>query len=170
MIVLGIDPGSRRTGWGVIRQDGSALHLVAAGVLQPDADQDLAQRLAFLHAGMVRLLTAHRPDAVGVESVFHGPNTRSLVILGHARGALLSAVGTHAVELIDLSPAEVKKAITGRGGARKEQVAHMVRAVLGPSLSSLDGSLDALALDASDALGVAIATAHRRRMAKLTGR
>ncbi|MCB9896894.1 MAG: crossover junction endodeoxyribonuclease RuvC [Planctomycetes bacterium] len=165
--MLGIDPGSRRTGWGVVRQDGSLLRLVAAGVLEPAADQALHLRLAFLHLGMRRLLETHRPDVVGVESVFHGPNTRSLVVLGQARGALLATVGEAGVELVDLSPAEVKKALTGRGGARKDQLAHMVRAMLGTQAERLDGVPDKLPLDATDALGVAIATLHRRRIAGL---
>lgn len=158
MIVLGIDPGSRKTGWGVVQRDGSRMRLVAAGVLCPKGNAPLADRLAFLHAGVTRLVDEHAPAAVGMESVFHGPNTRSLVILGQARGAILAALGEAEPVVTDLSPAEVKKALTGRGAATKEQVGHMVRVMLDGTLSAEQASR--LGLDATDALAVAIATAH----------
>jgi crossover junction endodeoxyribonuclease RuvC len=162
MIVLGIDPGSRCTGWGVVRQEGSRLQLVALGMLRPSARMALPARLAFLHAGLQQLLATHEPDVVGLESVFHGPNTRSLVVLGQARGALLSAVGAVTADLVELSPAEIKKAVTGAGTATKEQVSHMVGAMLGARVARDAQALGGTArFDATDALAVAIATLHR---------
>ncbi len=156
MIVLGIDPGSRRTGWGVVRAEGSQLTLLAAGVLRPSVKDRLEHRLACLQSELREVLDHHAPDWVGMESVFHGVNTRSLVILGQARGALMAEVGGCSARLIELSPAEVKKAVTGRGGATKEQVEHMVGVLLGPSAREMPRQLDA-----TDALAVALATQHR---------
>jgi len=128
---------------------------------------ELSQRLADLHAGLADLLSRYTPQLVAVESVFHGPNARSLVILGQARGALLAAVGSSGVRFVDLSPAEVKKAVTGRGGAAKDRVAQMVEVMLGPALAehlkALDIASAAGRLDATDALAVAIAAIHRDR-------
>ena len=164
MLVLGLDPGSRHTGWGMVRQVGSRMQLVGAGILSPPAKAGLSSRLAHLHAGVTGLLADQPPDLVGMETVFHGPNTRSLVTLGQARGALLAAVGARGLGLIELTPSEVKKAVTGRGGARKEQVAHMVRAMLGPE------ALEGLGLDATDALAVALAAIQRRQHEARLGR
>ena len=129
----------------------------------PPANAPLETRLAFLHEGLTGVLAATPPDLVGIESVFHGPNTKSLVTLGQARGVLLAAVGAREVPLVELTPAEVKKAVTGRGGATKEQVAHMVGALLGwrpDEAARTHGKV--AAQDATDALGVAVASLQRR--------
>lgn len=158
MIVLGIDPGSRRTGWGCIRREGGRVELIGAGVWSTRPSDPLAGRLAALHAEARACMAEFAPDVVAVEAVFHGVNTRSLVVLGQARGALLAALGETAAPFLEMSPAEVKKAVTGRGGATKDQVAHMIAALLGPqSVAALEG----LPADASDALAVAIAGLHR---------
>ena len=160
---MGVDPGSQRTGWGVVRQEGSRLLLSAAGVLRAPAKGTPAERMASLHRGLVTLLEEWAPDVVGMETVFHGPNTRSLVVLGQARGALMAAVGGSEATLFEISPAEVKKAVTGRGGAKKEQVSHMVGVLLGPgALEAAAAAGVSGALDATDALAVALATLHRR--------
>ena len=156
MIVLGIDPGSHRTGWGVIEAVGSRLRPVAMGTLRTTRVHGLERRLAVLQAGLEALLDEHRPDCVGMEAVFHGPNVRSLVTLGQARGALLASVGARELPLVELSPSEVKKGITGNGAATKEQVEHMV----GVLLRGLAGARRQL--DATDALAVAVAAVHRR--------
>ena len=163
MLALGIDPGSWRTGWGLVRQEGSRVLLVAAGTVAARRGEPIEQRLAVLHAEVGALLERWRPERVGVESVFHGRNTRSLVVLGQARGALIAAIGGRGLAFSELAPAEVKKAVTGRGGASKEQVAHMVGALLGPRVSEVGP-------DASDALAVAIALLHRDRFAGLVAR
>jgi crossover junction endodeoxyribonuclease RuvC len=163
MIALGIDPGSRRTGWGLVSQEGSQLRMLDVGVIRPPEKQPLQLRLAQLHADLSALLEAHRPGLVGMETVFHGPNTRSLVTLGQARGALMTAVGAARCELIELAPAEVKKAVTGNGNATKDQVAHMVGAMLGAvAVARGDEFGKAGRLDAMDALAVALAALHRR--------
>lgn len=175
MIVMGIDPGSRRTGWAVVRHEGSRLQLIDLGVLSAPPKAELPERLAWLHEGLAQLLSRHGPELIAVESVFHGPNIRSLVILGQARGALLAALGKNEGVFTELSPAEVKKAVTGRGGATKDQVAHMVEVMLGPALVSRlqvlgEAGLPASArLDATDAAAIAIAAIHRQRFARRLG-
>lgn len=163
MIVLGIDPGSRRAGWGIVKQEGSRLQLLALGVLRPPAKSPLEERLAVLHAGLLELVEEHRPDAAGMETVFHGPNTKSLVTLGQARGALLAALGATRLPLSEMTPGQIKKAVTGRGGASKEQVAMMVRALLGDAVERAEKELGVVSSrDATDALAVAVATIHRQ--------
>lgn len=171
MIVLGIDPGSRRTGWGIVEQEGSRLQLLALGVLAPPASAALPQRLAELHRGLTQILAEHQPHAAGMETVFHGPNTRSLVTLGQARGALLTALGASGLPLSEISPSEIKKAVTGRGGSSKDQVASMVRAMLGQRVAECEAQLGAAARrDATDALAVAVATLHRQRWERALAR
>jgi crossover junction endodeoxyribonuclease RuvC len=161
MVVLGIDPGSLRTGWGVVATDGSRLVAVDVGVLRPAAGLPLAGRLSCLHHELSRILEMYAPEAVAIEAVFHGPNVRSLVTLGQARGALLAAAGARGVPVLELSPAEVKKAVTGRGSATKDQVAQMVGVLLGAQARAQLAAA-ALPVDATDALAVAIAALHRR--------
>ncbi|GJM21249.1 MAG: crossover junction endodeoxyribonuclease RuvC [Planctomycetota bacterium] len=171
MIVLGIDPGSRRTGWGIVEQEGSRLQLLAMGVLAPPAAAALPLRLVELHRGLSEVLAEHALDAAGMETVFHGPNTRSLVTLGQARGALLTALGASGLPLSEISPSEIKKAVTGRGGASKDQVASMVRSMLGSSVAAREAELSAAARrDATDALAVAVATLHRQRWERALAR
>ena len=161
MAVLGIDPGSLRTGWGLVETDGSRMSAVDVGVLRPGAADPLPRRLALLHAEISRILQSYAPEAVAIETVFHGPNVRALVTLGQARGALLAAAGARGVPVLELSPAEVKKAVTGRGAASKEQVAHMVGVLLGAETRARLAAAT-LPADATDALAVAIAAIHRR--------
>jgi len=161
MALLGIDPGSLRTGWGLIVSEAGRLAIVDVGVVRHPAGTALPARLAHLHAEISRILGSYAPDAIAIETVFHGPNVRALVTLGQARGAILAAAGARGVPLVEISPAEVKKAVTGRGGASKEQVATMVGLLLGaPARARLAAA--ALPADATDALAVAIAGLHRR--------
>jgi len=161
MNLLGLDPGSLRTGWGVVAHEGSSLRVLDVGVVRPGAAEPLPTRLATLHAEVTRIVALYAPEAVAIESVFHGPNTRALVVLGQARGAILAAAGARGVPVLELSPAEVKKSVTGRGAATKEQVAHMVGVLLGAQARTLLAAAR-LPADATDALAVAIAAAHRR--------
>ncbi len=160
MRAFGIDPGSRRTGWGVIDAHGSTLEFVQAGVIDLDETLELSERLATLHDGLSGVLERHKPDCVFLESAFHHKNARSALVLGHARGvALLSArqaVGT----LGEVAPMAVKKAVTGSGRADKAQVQSMIRVILG--LTAVPAE------DAADALAVAIAGVAHHRWAMAT--
>jgi len=156
MLVLGLDPGSRHTGYGLVHRDGSRLAAVAFGRLSPDPGLPIALRLAEIAAGLEELIGRHRPQAVAIERVFHGASSRSTIVLAEARGALLAVCGRANLAVLELAPAEVKSAIAGSGRADKAQVARMVRLRLG--LGRV-----ALAADASDALAVAICLAERAR-------
>ncbi len=152
MRILGIDPGSSVTGWGVVEKKGSQLVLVGAGAIVAKGDA-LAERLACIAAGLREVIAAHAPEAAAVESLFFAKNVRSAIALGHARGVALLAIAEAKLPVAEYAPAEVKRAIVGNGRAEKEQVAHMVRVLLnhrGPQAR----------LDVTDALAVAICHAH----------
>ncbi len=155
MRALGIDPGSRFTGWGLIHREGSRFSMVDCGVLAVGERRPLPERLGAIFDGLDHRISALRPDAVFLESIFHHKNAKSALVLGHARGVAMLACARRALPIEELSPAEVKKAVTGRGRADKAQVQEMVRVLLG---------LPAVAEEnASDALAVAFAGAVRAR-------
>ena len=131
MIVLGIDPGTAITGYGVVNRgaDG-AVSLVECGVIRTSSKATLATRLKDIYEGVSELLERHQPDAVAVEGVFFGKNVRSAVVLGHARGAILVAASLHQLEVAEYPPSEVKSAVVGTGRATKEQVQFMVQKLL----------------------------------------
>ena len=152
--VLGLDPGSRTTGWGCVAVEGSRSRLLACGCIEPPEKAALPQRLAQLAAELDALLERWRPAVAVLEEPFHGVNSRSLIVLAQARGALLATLAARAVTIEEYSPAEVKSAVTGNGRAGKDQVARMV-AMLLPGAGRLPP-------DASDALAVALCFAARR--------
>lgn len=155
--ILGLDPGSVHTGWGVVSKEGSSLRSLAAGRISPPRRKPMAERLGHLSRGLEEVVEEWQPDMVVLESLFHGANTRSLIILAQARGALLAVLARGGLEVQEYSPAEVKSALTGNGRAGKEQVARMVGMLL-----DLDRA--GLSADATDALAVAICGAQRRRL------
>lgn len=131
MIVLGIDPGTACTGYGVVQGDGLGLvSLVECGVIRTRPRDPLASRLNEIYDGVVELLTRHRPNALSVEDVFYAKNVRTTVVLGHARGVVLLAGQQAGVDIHELPPAEIKKAVVGTGAATKEQVQFMVTRLL----------------------------------------
>jgi crossover junction endodeoxyribonuclease RuvC len=144
MRVLGIDPGSVRTGFGVVEQDGGRTRLVACGVIQAGRGP-LAVRLARILEGVEGLIEQHRPDAVAVEDIFFARNAKSAAVLGQARGAALAAAGRAGAGVFEYSARRVKQTVTGNGGADKEQVRTMVRVSLGQAPEQTDAS-DALAV------------------------
>lgn len=132
MIVLGIDPGTATTGYGVVRGgNGSGPGtLLECGVIRTRPRDPLPTRLQTIYDGLVELIAQHRPDAVAVEDVFYARNVRTTVVLGHARGVVLLAAAQAALTVHEFPPAEIKKAVTGRGAASKEQVQFMVMRLL----------------------------------------
>jgi crossover junction endodeoxyribonuclease RuvC len=151
--ILGLDPGSLRTGYGVIDCAGGTLTIVAQGCIAT-AGGPLADRLRIIHAKVSQLIQEHRPQEIAVERVFLSKNADSALKLGQARGAALAAVpatlGVH-----EYAPRAIKLAVVGVGGAEKSQVAHMVRHLLALEMK--------LGADAADALAVAICHANSRR-------
>lgn len=128
--VLGIDPGTAVTGYGVVDYDGRTPMLVECGVIRTNAKDPLPSRLHNIHAGVAELIERHRPDTVAVEDVFYARNVRTTIVLGHARGVILLAAQQAELVIHEFPPAEIKKAITGTGAATKEQVQFMVAKLL----------------------------------------
>jgi crossover junction endodeoxyribonuclease RuvC len=154
--ILGIDPGSRRLGYGIIDVIGADCRCVAHGRIEVDG-LPMVTRLARLHAGVRELVAEHRPQEIAVEKVFVNRNVDSALKLGQARGAALAALGDF--EIAEYAPRAIKLATVGFGGADKLQVAHMMRAVL-----KVEGRLTT---DAADALAVALCHSQHRRLAGL---
>jgi len=152
--VLGIDPGLRATGWGVIVAEGSRLSHVANGVIRTDEKQELASRLDYLHAALGDLLRRFAPDEVAVEETLANQNPASTLKLGMARGIALLAPATAGLPVAQYLPMIVKKAVVGTGHAEKAQVAMMIGRLL-PGAQAV--------ADAADALAVAICHSHHRQ-------
>jgi len=131
VIVLGVDPGTAQTGYGVVRGDGTRPPtLIECGVIRTRARDPLPVRLRDIYDGICELLDRHHPDAMAVEDVFYARNVRTTIVLGHARGVVLLAGEQRAVTMHEYPPAEIKKVIVGRGAATKEQVQFMVTRLL----------------------------------------
>jgi crossover junction endodeoxyribonuclease RuvC len=150
--ILGIDPGLRITGFGVIEKTGNKLAYIASGCIKTDAKASLPTRLGTIYAGLNELLTEYRPDQAVVEIIFVNVNPQSTLMLGQARGAAITALVAGGIEVAEYTALQVKQAVVGNGHADKTQVQHMVRRLL-----ALPGEPGA---DAADALACAIAHAH----------
>lgn len=152
--VLGLDPGLRNTGWGMIEADGNRLRAVADGTVRSDARLPLARRLCELFEGVVAVIERWRPDEVAVEETFVNKNPHSTLRLGQARGVVLLAPARAGLPVAEYAPNQVKKAVVGTGHAAKGQIDLMIRTLLPGCLASSP--------DAADALAVAICHAHLR--------
>ncbi|MEP6617860.1 MAG: crossover junction endodeoxyribonuclease RuvC [bacterium] len=131
MLVLGIDPGTANTGYGVVRGGGAAVPaLVECGVIRTRSRDPLPARLREIYEGVRELIERHHPDALAVEDVFYSRNVRTTVVLGHARGVILLAAEQAGILVNEFAPAEIKKAVVGTGGATKEQVQFMITRLL----------------------------------------
>ena len=160
--ILGLDPGSRRTGYGLIERRGADwVHVAHGCVTVTGQKQPLPQRLRVIFESLSELIGAHAPAEIAIERVFVNRNVDSALKLGQARGAALCAV-PQGLPVFEYAPRAIKLALVGSGAAEKVQVAHMIRTLLG-----LQGHLSA---DAADALAVAVCHAHSRRLAELTAR
>jgi crossover junction endodeoxyribonuclease RuvC len=152
--ILGIDPGSITTGFGVIDYERGRLMLVEQGSINTRRGAELSERLEVIHDGLRAVIARTMPAAVAIETPFAGHNVKSLIQLAHARGVALLAVRCAALDVFEYAPRSVKSAVVGYGGAEKEQVAKMVRMLL-PGCASLK-----MSADAADALAIAICHAH----------
>jgi crossover junction endodeoxyribonuclease RuvC len=159
MRVLGVDPGSAATGFGLIERKGGAIRHLRHGVLRPPAGADLADRLHFLHSELLAIVTDEAPEIAVVERVFVAANPSSALVLGQARGAILASLGAAGVRVTELAARQVKKAVTGSGAADKAQMQLMVVRLL-----SLD---QAPPSDAADALALAFTYAGAGPLAEL---
>lgn len=163
--ILGIDPGSRVTGFGIIELSGGRAEYVASGCVQAGGDS-LPERLRIIFEGLGEVILLHRPEQVAIERVFVHRNVDSALKLGQARGAALCAVVSRGLSVAEYTPAEIKQALVGKGNAAKMQVQHMVK-----SLLKLPGTPQA---DAADALACALCHSHtaqtHTRMSAAAGR
>ncbi len=162
VVVLGLDPGSQVTGYGVVREASGRAELIAVGTIRTPSGGDMAQRLGVIYSRLAEIIKDHAPTEAAIESVFVSKNTASALKLGQARGAAMAACAVAGLSVAGYPPTQVKKSLVGVGRAEKEQVAFMVAQILGVKKPDW-------ALDASDALGVAICHLNERRLRKLTG-
>ena len=153
MRIFGIDPGSERTGYGCVETDGRRHRLVSFGAIDARGAPSFPHRLALIHAELSVLLAAQRPDCVAIENLFHANNVRSALKLGHARGVAMLAAIEAGCEVVEYTPAEVKRAVVGYGRAEKHQVGQMVKLLLGLTAAPSPH-------DAADALAVALCHLH----------
>jgi crossover junction endodeoxyribonuclease RuvC len=150
--IIGIDPGLRNTGWGVIAQDGTRLSYVADGTLHSDAGKPLAERLLELHAQLIDVIREYQPDEAAVEETFVNTDARATLKLGQARGALMLAPAILKLPVAEYAPNTVKKAVVGAGHADKTQIQSMVKRLM--------PGVEFAGPDAADALAIAICHAH----------
>ncbi|HEU4817315.1 crossover junction endodeoxyribonuclease RuvC [Janthinobacterium sp.] len=152
MIILGIDPGLRTTGFGVIEKHGNKLRYIASGTVKTGSEGELPPRLKIILQGVSEIVGTYQPDCAAIEKVFVNVNPQSTLLLGQARGAAICALVHADLSVAEYTALQVKQAVTGHGKAAKEQVQDMVSRLL--SLPGLPGT------DAADALGVAICHAN----------
>ncbi|MBF2754792.1 MAG: crossover junction endodeoxyribonuclease RuvC [Gammaproteobacteria bacterium AqS3] len=152
-IVLGLDPGSRLTGWGAVAVDADRLRHLGSGAIRSNSRQSLPQRLGHIHSEITSVIKAIQPSEIAVEQVFMAPKmAKAALVLGHVRGVLLLAAAQHTDQVYEYAPRQIKQAIVGTGAAAKDQIQFMIGRLLGLS--------DALQEDQADALAAAICHAH----------
>ena len=161
--ILGLDPGLRRLGWGLIDVEGARLSWVAHGVIEPAVDQDLAVRLLNLFESLSEVIEQWHPDEAAIEETFVNMNPSSTLKLGHARAAAMLAPARAGLPVAEYAALDIKKSVVGAGRADKDQILFMVKRLL-PLSGTAEGGLTA---DAADALACAITHAHKRKIAGL---
>lgn len=157
MIILGIDPGTAITGWGVVSHEGNHLKRIIHGVIRTKPDRTDADRLHSLYGELQEIIIQYKPEAVAVEELFFNKNVRTALAVGQARGVILLTAAKNSLEIFEYTPLQVKLAVVGYGRAEKLQVQEMVKMLLClPEIPKPD--------DAADALAIAICHAHSRKL------
>jgi crossover junction endodeoxyribonuclease RuvC len=154
LVILGVDPGSVITGYGVVDHANRKNRLVRCGCIQTDPKRPFQNRLIEIYDRLQEVISDIAPDEVALESAFYGANVKTLMKMCHARGVIMLALANSALPIFEYSPREVKKAVVGNGGASKEQVQYMVKSLFGSELGSEK-------LDVSDAIAIALCHANR---------
>ena len=153
MKVIGIDPGSRTTGYGIVESaPGGKILLISAGQISPGTSLSMEERLLRINKELSLVIDEHRPREASVESVFHAKNVRSAIMLGHARGVALLSAAEHKIPVFEYSPSVIKQSVVGYGSATKAQVQKMIKSLL--------NTKQTFGADASDALAAAICHLH----------
>jgi len=155
--IIGIDPGLRRTGWGIIDTLGNSLRFVASGTVTSDGEMDLASRLCQLHDGLAEVIHSHKPDEAAVEQTFVNKDAVATLKLGQARGIAMLVPARAGLQVSEYAPNAVKKAVIGVGHGEKRQIHMMVKVLMPRAQFETD--------DAADALAIAICHAHHRQSA-----
>ena len=158
--IIGIDPGLRRCGWGVIESEGNRLSYVACGTITPPTDLPLAERLVLIHSGLIELIDRFSPGEAAVEETFVSAGARSALQLGQARGVVLMTPALRGLPVGEYAANLVKKSVVGTGHAEKAQVQMMIKILLPTAIFK--------GADAADALAIAICHAHHRAIRKLS--
>ncbi len=153
-VILGVDPGSMATGFGVLRCNGRRAEVLGYGCIKSKKGRPFPERLRDIYEGIVEVIERYRPDQMAVEDIFYSNNVKTALKIGHARGVVLLAAANRGIPVVEYSPREVKRSVVGSGSASKEQVQFMVKAILG--LGELPEPYDV-----SDALAVALCHANR---------
>jgi crossover junction endodeoxyribonuclease RuvC len=160
VLILGVDPGTAITGYGLVRETDDRLDLIDAGVITTQAAQPLPERLRVIYRGLMAVIRRHEPDEAAIEELFFSRNVRTALAVGHARGVALLAMADAGLPIYEYKPLEVKQAVAGYGGADKQQVQEMVRMLLNLERAPQPD-------DAADAVAVAVCHIHSARMAAL---
>jgi crossover junction endodeoxyribonuclease RuvC len=157
MRVIGVDPGTAITGWGVVEGDGNQLTMVACGAVTTPAGTPLPQRLQTIYHELTRLIREWQPETAAIEELFFSKNAKTALAVGHGRGAAMLALANAGLSIVEYKPLEIKQAITGHGGADKQQMQQMVKLLL---------ELDDIPRpdDAADGLAIAICHLHSARL------
>ncbi len=158
IIMLGIDPGLQKTGWGIIKSEGSSLQFIASGLIKTNAKVPMAERLSTLHHGLIAVIDEFKPHEAAIEETFVNKNPASALKLGQARGVLLCVPALRGLSVGEYSANKVKKSVVGTGHAAKNQMGMMIRILL-PACGEISE-------DEADALAVAITHAHYRSVIK----
>ncbi|NUM70390.1 MAG: crossover junction endodeoxyribonuclease RuvC [Ignavibacteriaceae bacterium] len=156
MIIIGVDPGTVRCGYGLIRKSGSTVQYIDSGVINLSSADSVPFRLGIIYTRITEKIREYKPEFFALETAFFGKNVQSALKIGYARGAAMLAAVHHDLIVAEYSPREVKKAVTGNGGATKEQVSYMVRTILSDKEAEFR-------LDESDALAIAICHSFRAK-------
>ena len=157
--ILGIDPGLRKTGWGVIAVDGARISFIACGSVDPDPKLEMGARLAVLHEGLRQVMADYAPDEAAVEETFVNADARSALKLGAARGVAMLVPAQAGLAVAEYAPNHVKKCVVGAGHAEKQQIRMMIKVLLPKAIVKSD--------DAADALAIALCHAQNRRVGAL---
>jgi len=160
VLILGIDPGTALTGYGLVREDETGLALLECGVITTPPDQPLPRRLQAIYRGLADLIARHQPDAAAVEELFFSRNVRTALAVGQARGVALLALADAGLPVYEYKPLQVKQAVAGYGGADKPQIQEMVRLLLHLERAPQPD-------DAADAVAVAVCHIHTTRLTAL---
>jgi crossover junction endodeoxyribonuclease RuvC len=156
MIILGVDPGTNLTGFGIIKQDGSSFSLIKNGLIKLSSFNSLSDKLVIIYDELIRLIQIYKPQQFAIETAFYGKNVQSAMKIGYARGAAILAAAHSKIPMSEYSPREIKKSVVGKGAASKEQVSFMIKTLL--SVKEIQ-----MKFDESDALAVALCHAFRMR-------